>query len=190
MPPRRSFDDATVARAARDVFWMQGYSHTSVADLERATGLPRSTIRAAYGGKRKLYERAIEDYLENIAYPMLAPLEAHGSGGVEIAGYFRRLARNIRQFADCNQTPGCMILNTVTELFVLDDEAGDVVREYRRRTKAAFRHALDSVAAVPDPDAQADLLVIAQIGVLVSSKIDPEGAARQAELQARQIDSW
>jgi hypothetical protein len=73
----------------------------------------------------------------------------------------------------------------------MDKDAAEVVREYRRRIKLAFLHALETMPeSVADPDSQAELLLLSHVGVLVSSKVDAEGAAHQAELQARQIRSW
>jgi TetR/AcrR family transcriptional regulator, transcriptional repressor for nem operon len=189
MSPRRAVIESDVVRAAREIFWRQGYSNTSMADLEMATGLGRSRIHSVYGGKRKLFSRALEDYLDDVAHPMLLPLEAEGAGRAELADHFLGLARIIRRLAVCDVSPGCMVLNTVMELFVLGEEASEAVRGYQQRTRQAFLHALrsDSVAG---PDARADLLVLAQIGVIVSSKLDAEDAAQQAELEAAQIKSW
>ena len=189
MSPRRAVIESDVVRAAREIFWRQGYSNTSLADLERVTGLRRSRIHSVYGGKRRLFSRALEDYLDDVAHPMLLPLEADGAGRAELAEHFLGLARMIRRLAVCDVSPGCMVLNTVMELLVLGDDASDAVRTYQRRTKQAFVNALRS-DPVADPDALADLLVLAQIGVIVTSKLDAEDAAHQAELQAAQIKAW
>ncbi len=191
MPRTRSFDDAAVVRAAREVFWVKGYPDTSISDLEEATGLNRSSIYSAFGSKRKLFDRVVEDFLENVTYPTLANLESEGAGLHELARYFAEQADVVRGFAEGNQTRGCLILNTVIELTALDKEAAEVVREYRRRIKLAFLNALEALPElVPDADAQAELLLLSHIGVLVGARVDAEGAARQAELQARQILSW
>ena len=80
MPRTRSFDDAAVVRAAREVFWVKGYPDTSISDLEEATGLNRSSIYSAFGSKRKLFDRVVEDFLENVTYPTLVNLESEGAG--------------------------------------------------------------------------------------------------------------
>jgi AcrR family transcriptional regulator len=191
MSRTKSFDDAEVVRAARDCFWTKGYPDTSITDLERVTGLNRSSIYSAYGSKRKLFARAVEDYLHDITHPTLARLEAEGAGRDELVAYFLDQAGTVRGFARGNQTQGCLILNTVVELTGMDKDAAEVVREYRRRIKLAFLHALETMPeSVADPDSQAELLLLSHVGVLVSSKVDAEGAAHQAELQARQIRSW
>ena len=59
MGRHKQFDDTVVVRAARDVFWQRGYASTSLADLEAATGLSRSSMYQTYGSKRGLFDRAL-----------------------------------------------------------------------------------------------------------------------------------
>jgi TetR/AcrR family transcriptional repressor of nem operon len=70
------------------VFWERGYSSTSLAHLQRATGLSRSSIYGAYGSKRGLYERVARYYLSEIMDPSVTAIEAEGAGSTEIATYF------------------------------------------------------------------------------------------------------
>ena len=57
----RSFDEAEVLEAARDAFWNNGYSATSLDDLVAATGLNRPSLYAAFGDKRAIYLRALQE---------------------------------------------------------------------------------------------------------------------------------
>src|SRR5690349_18547185 len=57
----RSFTTADAVRAARDQFWEHGYEATSLADLERVTGLNRSSLYQAFGNKRQLFALAVEN---------------------------------------------------------------------------------------------------------------------------------
>lgn len=57
----RSFDEAEVLQTARDVFWNNGYSATSLDDLVAATGLNRPSLYAAFGDKRAFYQRALQE---------------------------------------------------------------------------------------------------------------------------------
>ncbi|MEO6714384.1 MAG: helix-turn-helix domain-containing protein, partial [Mycobacteriales bacterium] len=65
----REFDMATALDAAVDVFWERGYESTSVADLEIATGLSRSSLYQAFGSKRTLYQASLDRYKERQIYP-------------------------------------------------------------------------------------------------------------------------
>jgi TetR/AcrR family transcriptional repressor of nem operon len=187
----KQFDDTTVVRAARDLFWQRGYASTSLADLEAATGLSRSSLYVTYGSKRALFDRALRNYLEEVIWPLLAPMEAPGAGREEIVGYFLAQAANLRRSRRSVLTQGCLIANTSTELTVLDSEAVQVVLEYRNRVRAAIFHALDGMAeTVDDREAKADILVAAQIGVMISARVNPIAAAKLAETIATDVKTW
>jgi len=44
--------------AAVAVFWSKGYRDTAIADLERATGLNRSSLYTAFGTKQAIFSLA------------------------------------------------------------------------------------------------------------------------------------
>jgi TetR/AcrR family transcriptional repressor of nem operon len=188
---QKQFDDTTVVRAARDVFWQRGYASTSLADLEAATGLSRSSMYQTYGSKRGLFDRALRNYLDELIWPMLAPMEATGAGREEIIGYFLAQAANLQRSPNSVLTRGCLIANTSTELNVLDADAVQVVLEYRNRVRAAIFHALGGMAeSVHDREAKAEILVSTQIGVMISARVDPIAAAKLAETIATDVKTW
>ena len=87
MARTREFDEEGVLRAAREVFWVHGYGATSMAQLEAATGLSRSSLYGAFGNKRELFERALRSYVRDVMTPLLAPvLKELGDGAVLIGG--------------------------------------------------------------------------------------------------------
>jgi AcrR family transcriptional regulator len=188
---RKQFDDTTVVRAARDVFWQRGYASTSLADLEAATRLSRSSMYLTYGSKRGLFDRALRNYLDELIWPMLAPMEATGAGREEIVAYFLAQAANLRQSPKSVLTHGCLIANTSTELNVLDADAVRVVLEYRNRVRAAIFHALGGMAeSIYDREAKAEILAATQIGVMISARVDPIAAAKLAETIATDVKGW
>jgi TetR/AcrR family transcriptional repressor of nem operon len=187
----KQFDDTVVVRAARDVFWQRGYASTSLADLEAATGLSRSSMYQTYGSKRGLFDRALRNYLEELIWPMLAPMEATGAGREEIVGYFLAQAANLRRSRRSVLTQGCLIANTSTELTVLDADAVEVVLEYRNRVRAAIFHALGGMTeTIHDRAAKAEILAATQIGVMISARVDPIAAAKLAETVATDLKDW
>ncbi|EHB56149.1 regulatory protein TetR [Mycolicibacterium rhodesiae JS60] len=191
MGRHKQFDDTTAVRAARDLFWQRGYASTSLSDLEAATGLSRSSMYQAYGSKSGLFDRALRNYLDEVIWPLLAPMEANGAGREEIVGYFLAQAANLRLSRSSVLTYGCLIANTSTELNVLDAEAVQVVLEYRNRVRSAIFHALGGMAdSIHDREGKAEILAAAQIGVMISARVDPIAAANLAETIAADIKTW
>lgn len=180
MARQKAFDDTAVAAAARDVFWRHGYSATSLAQLQVATGLSKSSLYESFGSKRGLFDRAIASYLAEVIDPLLAPLEADGAGPRELAAYFGSLARLFREAPEPIARRGCLLLNTAMELDDLDADAARTVAAYRARIRAAFAH-----ASAADPD----VLTATQIGLMVTSRLDPAAAAALAESLAASAGS-
>jgi TetR/AcrR family transcriptional repressor of nem operon len=191
MARSKAFDERAAVVAARDVFWERGYGATSLAQLQTATGLSRSSLYETFGSKRGLFDRAAQSYLSDVIGPLLAPMEHADAGRRELLGYFAALAAWIRDSSPQIAARGCLMLNTAMELSDLDSEAADLIRSYRQRVRAAIRHSLSSfLPPSRDVDDQADLLTASQIGLMVTSRIDPATAVALAGKIAAEIGSW
>jgi TetR/AcrR family transcriptional regulator, copper-responsive repressor len=59
--PRAYDPDRALARALES-FWKSGYSGTSLDDIAEATGMNRPSLYAAFGGKKDLYLKALDQY--------------------------------------------------------------------------------------------------------------------------------
>lgn len=73
--PRAYNPDHALANA-RDTFWRQGYSATSMDNLSEATGMNRPSLYAAFGDKRALYLSAMDRYIDAAHQAMVATLAA------------------------------------------------------------------------------------------------------------------
>src|SRR5882762_7155245 len=73
----RSFDEEKVLRAARDQFWTLGYAATSLDDLMAATGLGKGSLYGAFGSKRELFLRVLDEYcaraVEDVSKALAGP---------------------------------------------------------------------------------------------------------------------
>lgn len=125
MPGRpREFDEWTVIEAAGEVFWTNGYEGTSTRSLTASTGLTPSSLYAAFGDKRGLYLRALDQYLTETLRERIAHLEASLSPGRAIAAYFADIIA--RSLADPHQR-GCMLVNAALEANANDPDIQRVV---------------------------------------------------------------
>src|ERR1700722_10065009 len=59
----REFDEAAVLDAAIQCFWANGYEATSVRDLASEMGITGASIYNAFGDKRALFRRALDQYI-------------------------------------------------------------------------------------------------------------------------------
>lgn len=178
----QEFDTAQAVRAARRVFWEQGYAEASMPALEEATGVGRSSIYHAFGSKRGLFDAAVTSYLDEVVRPRLAPLHADPVDPDAVVTYLRSI-----QTASCGGSgaPGCLLINTATSPLATDSAVASVVADYRRELEEALRRGL--AARFPDRDASAvRRLAETCTALLVSAfstvRADRAGAARDLAL--------
>jgi TetR/AcrR family transcriptional regulator, copper-responsive repressor len=72
--PRAYDPDQAMARA-RDLFWIQGFSGTSLDELSAATHMNRPSLYGAFGDKRAFYRAVLEDYREKIGNDVRVALD-------------------------------------------------------------------------------------------------------------------
>ncbi len=65
----RGFDADQALDRALEIFWRQGYEGASLSDLTEAMGITKTSMYAAFGNKRDLFDKALARYAEvDMAY--------------------------------------------------------------------------------------------------------------------------
>jgi AcrR family transcriptional regulator len=134
----RSFDEEKVLRAARDQFWTLGYAATSLDDLTAATGLGKGSLYGAFGSKRELSLRVVDEYCARAVEDVRKAL----------AGPDDSAARRLRAFvlaeararASDPKRRGCLLAKATAELAEQDEAVA-------KRALATFRSIEDQIAA-------------------------------------------
>jgi TetR/AcrR family transcriptional repressor of nem operon len=109
----REFDEDKVLDAAMDVFWLQGYEGTSMADLLAATGLHKGSLYQAFGDKHSLFVQALRRYMARFRQDMQVKIDAAESGMEEL-----RIILDVSIQKGCHGSDGnagCMALNTLAD---------------------------------------------------------------------------
>jgi TetR/AcrR family transcriptional regulator, transcriptional repressor for nem operon len=176
MGRHKEFDEAIVLDAAIQCFWAHGYEATSIRDLIARTGITGASLYNAFGDKRALYKRALDQYVEvSIADRIrrcaeLPPLEA-------ISAFFGEILK--RSLKDPDHK-GCMLVNAALD-------AGPDDPEFRKSVAAALTlietfflehvragQADQSVTATWPAETLAHHLLGALMGVRVLARVRPE----------------
>ena len=189
----REFDmDVAIAQIG-DVFWDGGFEATSITDLEDATGLARARLYAAFGTKRDMLHRSIDNYLDG---PLEMVIRRVDGGGLDaISGWFQSIAR-LRREQPQRAMIGCLVVNSLVELGDSDPEVNARGDRYRARVLRAFTSALE--AAVKrgettvdvEQNAQVALMLLLGIFVAIKSGSNEETIASLADAASSVIDSW
>lgn len=189
----QSFDTVTVVQAARDVFWDKGLDATSVPDLERATGLSRSSLYHAFTSKRGLFDAAVQDYLDTVVRPRLRVLTAEPPGQDAILTYLSGLSDAIATLPTDSPRRGCLLLACATGPAGHDDALRSVVDDYRRELTDAVRRGIATRfphTAPPMLDDRARQVVAHVITALVLARVDGAASVETLGTATALVQSW
>lgn len=142
-----AFDRESAIRAAREVFWRDGYATVSLPALEAATGLSRSSIYNSFGSKRGLFDAAVQSYLDDVIRPRLRPLQQANVTPTALADYLDGLQH---AFSHASPPPGCLLVNTASTPLAEDDHVAEIIAAYRSELHAAIGNGVR--ARFPDAD--------------------------------------
>ena len=179
----REFDPDDVLERALNVFWAKGFDATSLDDLCEATGLGRSSLYAAFGGKRSLYLRALDRYENGAVRRITAAVKGANSTRAGIAAFVERI------IADVVAGPGrrgCFIGNCAAELARTDKKTAARVRQSLARIETTFRSALEQARKKGELARNADVNALARFitagiqGLRLVGKANPDREALQA----------
>lgn len=175
----REFNAETALERAMQAFWAKGYKATSLDDLCIATGLSRSSLYGAFGGKRRLLLRTLDRYEEQaisrIRTSLSRPVPVHEA----IAEFVRGLIDSIVAGPGRH---GCFVGNCAAELSRGDAASARRVRQCLSRIEAEFRAALmrskqrGELARDADVRALARFLVAGIQGLRLIGKANPDRA--------------
>jgi TetR/AcrR family transcriptional regulator, transcriptional repressor for nem operon len=132
----RGFDEAKVLATVRDLFWRGGYAGTSVGDLVATTGLGKGSLYGAFGSKRELFLRVLDDYAAQARESARAALE-----GPESGAWWRLRAWLFAAASDSTGARrGCFLARSASELAGRDPQVS-------RRALATYRAIEDLLVA-------------------------------------------
>lgn len=179
-----AFDRADVIESARDLFWSQGYEATAIPDLERATGLKRSSLYHAFGSKKGLFDEVVENYLAEKVRPLLARITDGSAQPDALANYFATISQSVRT-ADTH--PGCLLIAAANSPVGTDPAVSAAISGYYDGLFAAFRTGVGRLRphlTTTEADGQARTLVALTISALALARTSKPLAL--ANLQAAQ----
>lgn len=179
MGRKRNFDADAAVRAARSVFWSNGYEGASLPDLEAATGLNRSSIYHAFGSKRGLFDAVVDSYLNEIIRPRLRVLIEDPVPPDAVRTYLNGLKAALLAQASSSAETGCLMVNTAVAPIAKDEAVRERIAAYRTEIAAALESGLthqpdfDRSRVAPNAMAVTSLVVAA----MTLAKVDSAAAA-------------
>jgi len=182
------FDEELALDAAIECFRLRGYAATSVRDLTTAMGIGGTSLYNSFGGKRTLFIKALERYVERSVRARLHRLES----SLPPKRAIRTLIEDVIERSLTDRTRGgCLLINSALEVAPHDPELAAEIAERLGEIEAFFHRSIVAAQAegtIPRKQKSTDLSrlllgILMAIRVLARSKPDRnllEGMARPA----------
>ena len=168
-----TFDRAHALDRALKLFWRQGYTATSLAQLLETMDIGRSSFYAAFGDKRSLFIEVLELFGDRTRQ-MLEDVADINEPLLSIQRFFENTTFHVPNWrADA----GCMMVNTILELADVDNELCQLASRKLQQVEDSFAELLRPSQA--HPEAAAAIVMTLNKGIRVSSR----SGASQQELQ-------
>ncbi len=184
----RSFNSEQVLQAAQGVFWRSGYQQAAIGDLERATRLNRSSLYAAFGTKKAIFDQALDAYLADFIGSRLAPLERPEANAGDIERFFAELAEFFRTDERAGQ--GCLMINSIAEHEGRGAHLAGRAQAFRERLHHALSNALAAHHQPALTTQRAHILTATTLGIWLTARIDPATAADACDAAIASVRTW
>ncbi|MGW4468461.1 TetR/AcrR family transcriptional regulator [Nonomuraea sp. NPDC004354] len=181
MARTKEFDPDEALQKAMELFWRRGYEATSMSDLVEHLGIGRASIYATFGGKRELYLRAYDRYLEQ-GVDFEGLLSGPGPVLPAVRDLVLRFADEAAHDADHR---GCLVVNTAVELAPHDEELARRVAANWDFVEATLAAALTRARERGELDGSQDPRALARflLTVLQGLRLVGKGATDPARLR-------
>lgn len=169
----RAFDETTALEAAMMCFWEHGFEATSVQDLTQRMGIERPSLYNAFGGKRELFERALDHYCRTKTYRLIGNIDSNFPAEDRIPELF---AEVVDLSAKDRARRGCLLINSALEVSPHHADLRAVIAVHLGAIQSFFRRSLEAIenSKPEDCGVAAANLVAVLLGLRVLARSMPE----------------
>ncbi|ASN38212.1 MAG: helix-turn-helix domain-containing protein [Paeniglutamicibacter terrestris] len=189
----QEFDTSKALSDARGTFWEKGFDATSIADLEAATGLGRSSIYHGFGSKRGLFDAVIQDYMDRVLRPRLGLLSDPAHRADATSWYLSSLSSAVAQAAAQSKNRGCLLLNTAAGLGGSDEPLRILIDGYQLELRDGVAGALrvaNPLLTESQALARARIIAGLTVSALMMSRVNVAEALATLDSAAEQVQLW
>lgn len=183
----RTFNKEDALIRAMEVFWLKGYSGTSLSDLTTAMSINKPSLYAAFGNKEALFVAAIEQYVNMHGIPHFEKLMKPDSRSFKerLKAYLESIAAML---LDSKLPGGCFITASTCEIGsdCLPNNAVETILTINSKSREAFvsffqeEQAKGNCASNGQPEVLADYLQTILFGLAVKAR----SGVKRGELQS------
>jgi TetR/AcrR family transcriptional repressor of nem operon len=135
MARTKDFDENEVLKKAVDIFWLKGYSATSMQDLVDGLGISRSSLYDTYGDKHTLFMKALESYQSVNSEKFACVINSDKPAKETVKSLLEFV---IGGLLNDKSQKGCFMVNAEVEVALHDKEVSEVIQKNDQQVEEAF----------------------------------------------------
>ncbi|MGC1308905.1 MAG: TetR/AcrR family transcriptional regulator [Phormidesmis sp.] len=153
MAGKKSFEPNTATAAILEVFREKGFSETSVADLEAATGLNRSSLYSTFGNKQQIFLQVLQMHQQTVETELIKELEH-----IDIVCALRNLFEFQLTGLSKQKLPlGCVVTNSCARIGCYESSVEESIGDILTQLEAAILDRLIRAQTAGELKASADV---------------------------------
>jgi len=179
MARHKEFDPERALAKAMNLFWREGYEHTSLEALMKEMGIARQSLYDTFGDKRALYLKAMAHYRDQTNRQMQKMLNEIPS----VKDGFARLLYGLASETREQHERGCLLLSANLQRNPKDTVVRDFLRDNQARVESIFLQALaraqkqGELFPEDDPPALARFFVVTIQGMRAMARLKSDRKA-------------
>ena len=173
----QTFNEEMVLDSAMQVFWLKGFSNTSVKDLTKVTKLQPGSIYGAFKNKRNLFLMSLDYYFENLYSSVNCILNSDEEPLKRIRLFFDHL---LSQKDEDKSLKSCLLVNTLLEIPPDDSEINTLESDMFIKIENEFCNVLKlaqqqgTLITGGRPETLAKMLMSGIFGLQVYNRMKPD----------------
>lgn len=152
----KQYDRASLLKTTTQMFWKKGFADTSLADIEKATGVNKSSLYAEFKGKDDIFTASLEDYIKTNGVYQTLEREPFGR---------ENLLEFLKIGKSCAGQRGCFVVNSLRESAILPSRASDIIDKHLKRVRSLLIKNIEATDASINADEFADLILTFNAGL-------------------------
>ena len=120
LPAKKTFSDEEVIAQIMQLFWQNGYYHTSMDEIVATSGVKKQSLYNAFGDKHTLYLKSLQHYHQQVlaaCAQAMQQLEQNGESPLTVLMMLYR-----RGLAEPQQPTGDLMANAIAEFGATDSD--------------------------------------------------------------------
>lgn len=177
----KKFIREDVLHSAMRVFWEHGYTASSMQMLLDAMGLNRGSFYESFNDKATLFRDVLDVYQKRIQIAVLKLLDADSFPFLTAQQRLQQMFDvTLLNLPEPERKLGCLLVNTVTEMAVVDSKMAKLAGKKLVRLHKALSNLFEQAAsrmellAAVDPDSATELVFTCINGLRVQARRDAD----------------